>query len=301
VSGTATVQVNAADAQDAAGSLAAQVQIDSGAWQAATYNSSTSRYELSWNTTTVTNGGHMLTARATDSGTSTTTTASLSVTVNNVASNTAPVVSITSPSNGSTVVGSITIQVNATDAQDAAGTLSVQVQIDGGAWQAATYNGTASRYQLNWNTTTVSEGSHTIGARATDSGTFTTVATPISVTVDNVPDPPAAYSLVHSTSSDRSNPHPLDGATISGNLYAFTTPDTAEIVRVRFWLDNPTMTGQPKVTESTAPYDFAGGTATNANRYNSRGMTNGPHTITAAISLTDGSTVVVHATFNVAN
>jgi hypothetical protein len=41
------------------------------------------------------------------------------------------------------------------------------------------------------------------------------------------------YSLLVSSSSNRSNPAPLAGKTVSGNIYAFTTPDSG-VYRVRF-------------------------------------------------------------------
>jgi hypothetical protein len=67
------------------------------------------------------------------------------------------------------------------------------------------------------------------------------------------------YSLLVSSSSNRSNPTPLAGKTVSGNIYAFTSPDDSGVLRVRFYLDNPSMSGTPRRTESNAPYDFAGG------------------------------------------
>jgi predicted extracellular nuclease len=97
----------------------------------------------------------------------------------------APNVSIVNPEDGSTVSGTVTIQVDATDAEDAAGTLTVEVAIDGGAWQTAAYNSSSGYYELDWDTTAVADGSHTIDARATDSAGNTTNATQVTVTVDN--------------------------------------------------------------------------------------------------------------------
>ena len=106
------------------------------------------------------------------------------------AANTPPTVNIATPASGATVSGTTTVGVTASDAQDAAGTLSVQVRIDGGAWQAASWNAGASRYQYVWNTVAATNGSHTIEARATDSGSASVTDGPISVTVNNeaVPD-----------------------------------------------------------------------------------------------------------------
>jgi hypothetical protein len=111
----------------------------------------------------------------------------------------------------------------------------------------------------------------------------------------------AVRDMVFGTTSDRSSPISLGGATVAGNVYAFTTPDTG-VDRVRFWLDNPTMSGTPRKTESNGPFDFAG-TATNgsANPFNTKTVSNGTHSITAAIDLLDGTTQVVRRSFVVSN
>ena len=109
------------------------------------------------------------------------------------------------------------------------------------------------------------------------------------------------YQLLASNSSNRSGPTPLDGSTVSGKIYVFTSPDTSDISRVRFYLDNPTATGTPRRTENIAPYDFAGGTTTAATAFDTATIADGSHSITAAVDLTSGTTEVVTATFTVAN
>ena len=42
------------------------------------------------------------------------------------------------------------------------------------------------------------------------------------------------------------------GATVAGNIAVFTSP-TTDATQVRFWLDNPTATGTPRLTENFAP------------------------------------------------
>jgi hypothetical protein len=110
-----------------------------------------------------------------------------------------------------------------------------------------------------------------------------------------------SYTLLVSSSSNRSNAAALGGATVSGNIFAFTSPDTSDITRVRFWLDNPTMAGSPRRTENTAPYDFAGGSVSTATPFDTRTIANGTHTITAAVDLAGGTTSVASATFTVQN
>jgi hypothetical protein len=92
----------------------------------------------------------------------------------------APNVTITNPTNGATVSGSVTITATAIDKID--GTLIPDIYIDG------TFVTTANSY--DWDTTTVADGSHTISAEATDSGSKTG-SDSITVTVqNNVPPPP---------------------------------------------------------------------------------------------------------------
>ena len=111
----------------------------------------------------------------------------------------------------------------------------------------------------------------------------------------------APYSLVVSRSADRSNASALQGASVSQNVYVFTSPDTSGIAGVRFYLDDPAMTGSPRRRESNAPYDFNGGTVELANAFDTRALANGSHTITAAIELSAGGEHVLHASFEVRN
>lgn len=108
------------------------------------------------------------------------------------------------------------------------------------------------------------------------------------------------YALVWSRQSSRTAAELLDGAQVDGSIYAFVTPETGAL-RVRFYLDDPQMTGVPRRTESTAPYDFAGGSVLTASPFDTRQLTDGLHTITAAFDRQSGGTSVLHGTFTVAN
>ncbi len=63
------------------------------------------------------------------------------------------------------------------------------------------------------------------------------------------------YQLQVSTSPSRSNPLPLNGRTVSGDIYAFSTPDT-DASQVRFYLDDPAMAGVPFSVDESPPFDF---------------------------------------------
>jgi hypothetical protein len=101
-----------------------------------------------------------------------------------------------------------------------------------------------------------------------------------------------------STSPYRTNPKPLAGAVVSGPIYVFSSPDTG-VTGARFYLDDPTMSGMPRQTEKSPPFDFAGGNVSVANAFDTGKISAGSHTITAALRLASGATAVVSATFSV--
>ena len=99
-----------------------------------------------------------------------------------------PLVTISYPSEDSTVSDTITITGIASDPD---GTVqNVQVRIDFDSWQTA--SGTTS-WSYNWETTSVSDGSHTIYAKSYDGTDYSTIDS-IHVEVDNT-QPETTYSL----------------------------------------------------------------------------------------------------------
>jgi subtilisin family serine protease len=90
-----------------------------------------------------------------------------------------PTISITSPANGATVAGTISIQASASDN---VGVNSVAFYLDSAMTPFATV--TASPYSASWNSTTVANGSHTITATAKDAAGNSASAS-ISLTVSN--------------------------------------------------------------------------------------------------------------------
>ena len=121
---------------------------------------------------------------------------------------------------------------------------------------------------------------------------------------DPLPDSVATFffpnDLLVSKSSNRSDPIPLEGETVSGKIYVFvSTAEDAD--RVNFFLDDPAMTGSPDQTENNHPWDFAGGSPSTANAFKTWNVSNGLHTITAEIEPVGGGTVVVSETFTVDN
>ena len=78
----------------------------------------------------------------------------------------------------------MTVQIDANDVEDAAGSLTVEWNQDGGAWQTATWTGTY--YEATWDTTASGDGAHMLNARATDSD-MNTASDSNSVVVSNTP------------------------------------------------------------------------------------------------------------------
>jgi uncharacterized repeat protein (TIGR01451 family) len=94
---------------------------------------------------------------------------------------TPPTVSITSPVNGAVSSGTISVMASASDNQAMAG---VQFLLDG-ANLGAEVLGAGPTYTLNWNTTSSTNGAHTLSALGRDVSNNTAVATDVSVTVSN--------------------------------------------------------------------------------------------------------------------
>lgn len=157
------VQIDASDAEDAAGSLTVMWNVDGGTPQAATYNGVSGYYEAILDTTGLTDGAHTINASASDSRAFNNTGS------NNVSVSNQPSVSIVNPADGATVSSFVTLQIDASDAEDAAGSLTVTWNVDGGASQAATFNGGSGFYEATWDTATAGTGPHAINASGTDS------------------------------------------------------------------------------------------------------------------------------------
>src|SRR4029078_12007320 len=185
-----TVQVTA-DASDNVGVAGVQFKLDGANLGAEV---TTAPYAVSWNTTTTANGGHALTAVARDAAGNTTTSAAVTVTVNNVDS-TAPTVSLSAPAGGAAVSATISGTASASDhirvaraqlklarASHTTGVAGVRFKL-GGATLGA--EDTASPYSVSWNTLTASNGSHTLTAVARDAAGNTTTSSPVTVTVSN--------------------------------------------------------------------------------------------------------------------
>jgi len=172
VAGTITVSASASDNVGVAG---VQFLVD-GANAGA--EDTTAPYSISYNTAALTNGSHTFAARARDGAGNSTTSPGITVTVSN-GDAVPPTVSMTAPSAGATVSGTITISANASDNVGVAG---VQFLADGA--NIGTED-TSSPYSISYNTTALGNGSHAFSARARDAAGNTTTAAAVTVTVSN--------------------------------------------------------------------------------------------------------------------
>lgn len=149
-------------------------------------------YQTSWNSALVSDGTHTIQAVFTDSAGNAGASPIITITTNNkgAADTTAPSTSITSPTSGATVSGSVTV---AASASDNVGVTKVELWKDSALF--ATDN--ASPYTFSWDTTKDTNASHTLQIKAYDAvGNVGSSAT-ISVTVSNTitPPPPLTPSI----------------------------------------------------------------------------------------------------------
>ncbi len=176
ISTTVNLTANASDNVAIAGVQFRVDGINSGA------EDTSAPYSVPLNPVSLSNGIHSITAVARDTSGNQTTSGAVSVTVSNVVAQdtTDPVVSITAPAAGSTISGSAILTANATDNVAVAG---VQFHVDGVNRGSEDL---AAPYSYSLDTSTLSNGSHTVSAIARDAAGNSTTALPVTVTVSNI-------------------------------------------------------------------------------------------------------------------
>ncbi len=259
ITGPLTVRIDATDPESIVGTLDVEYRVDSGLWKTATYNTFTQRYEDTVDTSILTDAPHTVSARATDGFGNTTTSLSVSFTVDN---NEPPTVSITSPTSNASVTGSTTITATAID--DAA-VSRVEFFVDGVS--IGTDTSSAGGWNITWDTTTATSGRHTLSATATDVPGKTGTSAGVSVTVDQPP------------TVDITTPRSLQVIDERVTIAATTTDDVA-VDQVEFFVD-----GVSIGTDSSA----AGGWSVS---WNTRSTNNGRRTVRAVATDSAGHTAL---------
>jgi chitodextrinase len=188
IGGTATVS---ATASDNVGVTKVELYVDG------TLNSTltSSPYNFSLNTTTLTNATHSLTTKAYDAAGNVGTSAAVSVTVFN--DTTAPVTSITSPVNSATIGGNAAVSATATDN---VGVTKVELYADGALKSTLT----TSPYNFTLATSGLSNGSHTLTTKAYDAAGNIGTSTAVTVTVFNDTTAPSVPAGLTATSAGMS-------------------------------------------------------------------------------------------------
>ncbi len=172
LSGTATL---AATASDNVGVAQVQFYVDGNPFGDA---DTVAPYAIAWNTATVSEGAHHIMAQARDAAGNTSLSDIVHVTVSHTDS-TPPAVAVSSPSGGATVFGTVTVTASASDNVTVAG---VQFFVDGAPLGA---EDTSAPYSAGWDTTSATNGSHALTARARDGAGNTTLSSAVTVSVAN--------------------------------------------------------------------------------------------------------------------
>ncbi|WNG25329.1 S8 family serine peptidase [Cystobacter fuscus] len=200
-------------------------------------------YEVSWDSTAVADGAHMLIARAYDIGGHVGTSPAVGVNVDN----TPPDVALTSPTQGMFLQTRALLEATASDT---GGVVTVEFYVDGSLIGADS----SAPYTVDWFAMTVGEGAHTLTVKAHDRAGNVRTSAGVGVTVD--------YSSPLTSISA-----PARNAQVGGTVQSSATAsDTGGVTRVEFYAD-----GVLLGTDASAPYEVS---------WDTTGVADGAHTLT---------------------
>ena len=152
-----------------------------------------------------------------------------------------PQVSISSPGNNANIKGTKTITASAIDLDT--GIAKVEFYIDGKLSSSVF----TAPYTFSWNTKTVSDGSHSIFAKAYDKAGNNTTSSTVNVTVDN-------------TIPEISITAPTSGSSVSGVVTIAANASDTNLARVHFIIDGTLM-----LKDTSASYSYSWDTASLVN------------------------------------
>lgn len=164
-----------------------------------------------------------------------------------------PTVSISAPVAGATVSGTVALTATATDD---VGVTAIDFYLDGSAIGSAS----GSQYTMNWNTSGVANGNHTLVAHAYDARGNVGISAGVTITVSNSGADTQAPTVTITA--------PAGGAAVSGNVaVTAAASDNVGVTRVELYVD-ASLAG----SATASPYSFS---------WNSTNATNGAHALTA--------------------
>jgi hypothetical protein len=191
-----------------------------------------------------------------------------------------PTVSITTPTAGASLTGSVSLSATTTSTP---GIASVQFQEDGNNIGAAV-TGAGPTFSTTWATTTVANGSHTLTAIATDSLGQSTTSTGVAITTSNTGPPPAGATFLRSDAVTRGNWKGVyggDGFAIPNDSTLQPTYGTVTTTAATYtW--NPTTTDPRALLKTTSTTDRA------ASAWYTTATTGTGATFSFDVNLTDG-------------
>jgi phosphatidylserine/phosphatidylglycerophosphate/cardiolipin synthase-like enzyme len=180
----------------------------------------------------------------------------------------APSAFVYSPANHATVSGTTQVYSSASDNVAA---VAVQFKLDGVNLGA---EDRSAPFTLAWDTTSASNGPHTLTAVARDSAGNSATSPAVMVTVSNGAAPPDTVPPTVTLTS------PAGGATVSGTTtVSANASDNVGVTGVQFKLDGANLGSE----DTTAPYSVS---------WNTGSATNGAHTLTAQARDAAGNTAV---------
>jgi hypothetical protein len=172
-----------------------------------------------------------------------------------------PIASMTAPSAGASVSGVVQV---AASAEDDVGVTNVELLVDG----VVRGSDTTSPYEIAWNSGTVSNGPHSLLARAHDAAGNTGESAPVNVEVSNTADTSAPTASVTA---------PLEGSAVSGTVAVVAAAeDDVGVSNVEFLVD-----GTVRGSDAAAPYEFP---------WDTTSVPNGLHTLVARAHDAAGNT-----------
>jgi hypothetical protein len=185
------------------------------------YLTSSPPYSFTWDSSSVANGSHSISATAFDGSGTAIGSSLIDVSVNNTTPTAG--VTLTAPNNGATVSGKVLIAT-----QVSTQVSWINVYIDG------IYLTSSPPYSFTWDSRSVTNGAHTISTTALDSSGTVIGTSSITVVVNNN----SAVSITV----------PANGATVSGNV-SIATQVSAAVSWINVYIDGIYLTSSP-------PYSF---------------------------------------------